>query len=158
MYQYLNRAKWSGHIEKHIRKLEEQERLNGNKTVKCPRPGSLCPESFSTILQLQFHLQDFHGIDMIREPRAQKRLRVESVEVLPGAKKRPRQKYKQEDPGEYFFVNSTMKIIGGQSLDPFIASSGHSISSGSLVNAISGTETPLSSTSDKAPIDSARLP
>jgi len=70
--------------------------------MKCPHPERCCPRNFDSVLELQFHLQDIHGIDMEREP-LQKRAREESEGIRQGPAKKLRGTYNAK---EYCFVNT----------------------------------------------------
>jgi hypothetical protein len=80
--QFMNRGKWLAHIHKHIR------RLDPNKPVKCPHPQTYCATLFNSVKLLQFHLQDAHGIDFIKETTSSKRKRDENEEILPTQRKK----------------------------------------------------------------------
>ncbi|KIW99556.1 uncharacterized protein Z518_11295 [Rhinocladiella mackenziei CBS 650.93] len=108
--QFLNRGKWLGHIHKHI------SCLNAEKPAKCPHPHPYRPTLFDSVKQLQFHLQDSHGIPFIRETVRPKRKRDESEDEMPvQRKRRPRGLNTEADTDEdivkceYVFVNSTME-------------------------------------------------
>ncbi|KAH8701364.1 hypothetical protein GQ44DRAFT_593269, partial [Phaeosphaeriaceae sp. PMI808] len=86
MYQYLNRAKWLVHIQKHIEELERREQ-EGESIVTCPHPDPRCPKSFRSVLHLRFHLEDIHGIPIGKDSKAKKGSRGASERVPPSEKR-----------------------------------------------------------------------
>lgn len=77
LYQFLNRSKWLEHIHKHVHDLDDR------KPLKCPHPQPYCAKLFESVKQLQFHLQDAHGVDFTKEPTRLKRSREETEERQP---------------------------------------------------------------------------
>jgi hypothetical protein len=65
MRQWTKRGDWVEHLRTHIRKLEKKESEGEDLVLECPHDQSRCPKSFSSVLDLRFHLQDIHGIDLI---------------------------------------------------------------------------------------------
>jgi hypothetical protein len=160
VHQFLHRGKWLEHIQRHIEKLKESERQNGSIPVKCPQPEPRCPKNFDCVLELEFHLQDIHGVDMPKQSKACKRSREESEEAQPAPKKRQRRKYKQEVSEDRFFVNTTMEMMSIRSWKGSEASSGNSspfydsaASSWSDGRKSRSANTPLSSISGDTLID-----
>jgi hypothetical protein len=100
MYQYLNRAKWLVHFQKHIKELENRERRGGS-LVTCPHPGPRCLKSFHSVLHLRFHLEDIHGIPMGKELKVEK---VASERILPNKKQHAVKKERSES---CLFINNT---------------------------------------------------
>jgi hypothetical protein len=163
MYQFLNRRKWLEHVHKHVQDLD-----NG-KPARCPHPQPSCAKFFESVLHLQFHLQDTHGIDFIRERVKLKRPREEGEEILPGRGKRPRRgsRRKAEENQdtvikvECAFINTTMETMSDHRPSK---SSGHSTPVSSwdgilMENEVPlGYETPLSSVCNDKLIDPALLP
>jgi hypothetical protein len=107
MHQFLHRAKWLEHIQRHIAALRKFERENGSALVVCPRRNPRCPSYFVCVLDLEFHLQDIHGIDKPKQSTTRKRCDEESEEVQQTMKKRQRCHYKQEASEDHFFVHTT---------------------------------------------------
>lgn len=67
MHQFLHRAKWLAHVHGHIDRLKVAEKMGMQAT--CPHPGPRCPKNFDSILELEFHLQDIHGVDRPKLPK-----------------------------------------------------------------------------------------
>jgi len=162
--QFLNRGKWLDHIHKHV------SCLNAEKPLKCPHPQPYCATLFDSVKQLQFHLQDAHGIPFIRETVRSKRKRDESEDGLPVRRKRRLPGLKKEADTdenmakwEYAFINSTIEKVGNHGSSSIKSSSGSSTplysSDSTLVDDdISHVyETPLSSVYSEDLIDPAIL-
>jgi hypothetical protein len=114
MYQYLYRNMWLAHIQRHIEKLEKQEQQKeGRGTVAiCPHPEQRCPKSFHSVLRLQFHLEDIHGIPMVTvKSKAKKRARKESKQAQQ-AQQTPKKRYKSEHDS---FINITAAMMDAPS-------------------------------------------
>jgi hypothetical protein len=107
MYQYLNRAKWLVHIQKHIEELESRER-EGKSIFTYPHPEPRCPNLFHSVLHLQFHLEDIHGIPMRKVSKAKKVLRGVSERVLTNEKQHTVKKERLES---CLFINNTATTI-----------------------------------------------
>jgi hypothetical protein len=118
MYQYLNRDKWLLHVHRHIYKLEKK--AEGEYTEiecphpkwYCPHPKWYCPKSFQSVLHLQFHLQDIHGIPVAKEPKNKKKKKrsMTNTEQAEYSQEK-RRKLKNDDSGPYFFVNMTAATV-----------------------------------------------
>ena len=113
MHQFLHRATWLEHVQQHIRILHPDQ------PVKCPHPSASCGKVVATPLELQFHLQDAHGIDFIRE-RSLKRARESSEEAQlrppkrsTGGVKKERDLAASSMQGDMVFVNFTAKTVCG---------------------------------------------
>lgn len=126
MHQFLHRAKWLEHIQRHIEGLRKSKRQNESMPIKCPNPEPQCPKNFDCVLELEFHLQDIHGVDMPKESKVRKRSREESEEAQQDTKKRRRHKCKQEKPEDHFFVNITTDTLSSCLWKESASSSGHS--------------------------------
>jgi hypothetical protein len=166
MYQFLNRGKWLEHVHKHVQDLDN------SKPAWCPHPQPSCAKLFESVLHLQFHLQDAHGIDFIRERVTLKRSREGSEEIQLGCVKRQRRgsRRKAEEDQEAVikvgctFINTTLETMSdrwpGQSEQP----SGDSSPVCSWDSPLPedevpfGYETPLSSVCSDELIDPAILP
>jgi hypothetical protein len=111
IHQFLHRAKWLEHTQRHIAKLRKSERETKSTLVVCPRRSPRCPKNFHCVLELEFHLQDIHGVDMPKELKARKRSKEESEEVQQVMKKRQRRDYKQEVSEDHFFVHTTTEMM-----------------------------------------------
>lgn len=74
-YQFLDKRSWKEHLQKHFGEQEEGysrlQRLSKNKAVTCPDPR--CALSFDSTRDFQFHCQDVHCVDRVKEPTANKR-------------------------------------------------------------------------------------
>lgn len=108
--QFLDRRRWLDHIHKHISCLDTE------KSLKCPHPQPHCATLFDSVKQLQFHLQDAHGIPFMRETVRSKRKRDESEDGLPIQRKRRLPGHRTEaDTDEdiikrrYAFINNTIE-------------------------------------------------
>jgi hypothetical protein len=153
MYQYLNRAKWLVHFQKHIDELENCER-KGESIATCPHPGPRCPKSFHSILHLRFHLEDIHGIPMGKESKAK---RVASERILPSENQHAVKKERSES---CLFINITATTMR---TSPWRISKTSSCSTTSYSSRSStwskkkwsGSETPQSSGSSDAKDDLA---
>ncbi len=164
MYQFKNKPKWQTHIQGHVDALDDY------KPVKCNLRTSQCLGPFDSVLRLQFHLQDAHGIHTIKRRRWRKRSRHESDEGQAVEQKRQNVKHKRETIKseeaedqkwslEYAFVNSTIT-----SMEPIAACStskssscrstpSQSLTTSSYGDRESRTLTPLSSVGDEIPIN-----
>jgi len=160
MYQFKNRPKWLIHNETHI------EGLDHSKPMTCYRRRPQCTNSFDSALKLLFHLQDAHGIPLIKKRKwrkrsrkggeesqpvqdvhgvdfkERKRPREESEEFQPVRGKRQRQNYKKEESEikeelmDYPFINTTMEMISVHLSSRSARSSGCSTPSNSSTNSI----------------------
>jgi hypothetical protein len=65
--QFLHRTKWLEHLQRHIEGLRKSERENKLMSVERPCPRPRRPKSFYCVLELEFHLQDIHGLDMPKQ-------------------------------------------------------------------------------------------
>ncbi|RYP53371.1 hypothetical protein DL768_001616 [Monosporascus sp. mg162] len=86
MHQFKIRWTWLDHIQTHITALQ-----NGALPVRCPRLHSHCPGEFTSVLELQFHLQDAFGIEHNGNSTKMKRPRSESDDIPSPKRKRPQQ-------------------------------------------------------------------
>jgi len=82
MYQFKTRPKWLEYVQRHIMDLEE------GKPTRCLHQDPHYPQSFESPLELQFHLQDFHGIEYIKNAAKKKRARDEVDDVSSRGRKR----------------------------------------------------------------------
>ena len=132
----------------------------GVQPIKCLRPESCCTRAFDSVLELEFHFQDIHGINMEREPKPRKRPREECEGIQQGLTKKRRRTKKQDGIKEYCFVSVTIEATGACSPNKYASSSDCSTSVESVSNEgkDSGTNTPLSSVASEIPIDPAILP
>jgi hypothetical protein len=145
MYQFLNRGKWLEHVHKHVQDLDN------SKPAWCPHPQPSCAKLFESVLHLQFHLQDAHGIDFIRERATLKRSREGSEEIQPGRVKRQRRgsrKKAEEDQDTVIkvgctFINTTMETMSDRWLSQPKKSSGDSTPVGSWDSTLLEDEVPL---------------
>jgi hypothetical protein len=151
MHQFLNRGSWLDHIHKHVQDLD------GSKSAECPYPD--CGELFESVQQLQFHLQDDHGVNLIKMISPLKRSRDEGDETHPIQKKRQLRKYKGEEGDgvsinmEHAFVNITIETIGLREPRRIKSSSSSSMEDETLYTC----ETPPSSICSEELIDPAIL-
>lgn len=62
MCHFLQRRKWSGHVDGHVQALEREEQraaeLHERKHV--PGPEERCAILFGSVRDLQFHIQNVH--------------------------------------------------------------------------------------------------
>lgn len=162
--QFLNRGRWLDHIHKHT------SRLDAEKSLKCPHPQPYCATLFDSVKQLQFHLQDAHGIPFIRETVRSKRKRDESEDGLAVQRKRRLPGLKSEPDSdenmvkrEYAFINSTIEQMHDQGPSSTKSSFGCSTPLHSLDSSVADDEvprcykTPLSSVCGEEFIDPAIL-
>ena len=105
-----DKSGWSN-LQRHIEGLRKSERENKLMSVECPYPRPRCPKSFDCVLELEFHLQDIHGLDMPKQSKTRKRSRVQSEEVQQAMKKRQRRDYEQEVSESHFFVHTTTEMM-----------------------------------------------
>jgi hypothetical protein len=150
MYQFKNRSKWLTHIKEH------RQGLDHSKPMVCHCRMAQCTESFDLGLKLLFHLQDAHGIPLIKKRKSwktsrkgreegesvqelygvsfigPKRPREESEELQPVRKKRQRQGYEKDEPKikeeliEFSFITTTPEIIRDRASVKSSTSSGSS--------------------------------
>ena len=166
MYQFKNKTKWQSHIQKHVDALEDC------KPVKCGLRTKQCANTFNSILDFQFHLQDAYGINTLKRPKNRKRSSNPDAEGHPIQRKRTqltlqkRKKVKCENAKdqtllmEFKFVNTTFAAMEATvaSSSPSTLSSRRSSPSDSATTSSPGsrdsrTETPPSSICDETPID-----
>ncbi len=112
MQQFLDREKWKAHIDGHI------EMLDGCKATKCTHPRRKCLDAFPSVLEMKFHLQDVHCIELTKGTK--RRRSGSEVETTPARRKRSR-RTKDRDPDvkrdpwsqfTYEFVDETTKLCG----------------------------------------------
>jgi len=150
MQQFLDREKWKAHIDRHI------ERLDDCKATKCPHPRPKCVDAFQSVLELKFHLQDVHCIELTKGTK--RRRSGSEVDTMPARRKRSRQtkdhdldmKLDMWPQFTYEFVDETTKLCGqasiGTSTPPSISSGWSSPSNTAATDEITdATETPASS-------------
>ena len=164
MHQFPHRAKWLEHIQRHIAALEKSEREYKSVLVVCPRRKPGCPKFFDCVLELEFHLQDIHGLDMPKQSKTRKRFNDESEEVQQTMKKRRRRHYKQEPSEDHFFVHTSTEMMterlwkGSAGSSCRSSPSSESAASSSIDGRKSrSVSTPLSSVSSDTLIDPAIL-
>ncbi|KAL2056550.1 hypothetical protein ABVK25_002944 [Lepraria finkii] len=152
MQQFLDREKWKAHIDRHI------EGLDGCQATKCPHPRPKCVDAFPSVLEMKFHLQDVHCIELTKKTK-RRRSRSE-VETMPARRKNLRRtkdvKLDSCPQSPYEFVDETTKLCSqygtGTSTTPSISSERSSPSNTSGTDEITdATETLASSvcTDDK---------
>ena len=73
IHQFLNHGSWLDYIHRHVQELDE------SKPMKCLYPD--CGELFESVQQLQFHLQDAYGVNLIQMTSLLKRSRDEGDET-----------------------------------------------------------------------------
>jgi hypothetical protein len=117
MHHWIWRQHWSAHVREHIEKLERREKGGGLVVIECPHANSGCPKSFQSVLQLRFHLQDIHGIDMnagVRNARKRrKRPRDgDGEEMQRLCVKRSESQSQKGVSGQCGFINSTLATMG----------------------------------------------
>jgi len=150
MQQFLDREKWKSHIDRHI------EMLDDCKATKCTHSRRQCVDAFPFVLEMKFHLQDVHCIELTKE--AKRRESGDEMETMPAPRKRSRQTKDYDADVKldfwpqfpYEFVDETTKLCEqhatGTSAPPFISSNRSSPSNTSTTNEITDvTETPASS-------------
>ena len=109
MYQFKNKPKWESHIQRHVSALEE-------KSIRCELQTPQCSLTFNSALELQFHLQDAHGIHSCKRPKGQKRPRNELNEgysIQPNKKRITLQNRAEDQPSllENIFTNSAISSM-----------------------------------------------
>jgi hypothetical protein len=161
MHQFKNKKKWQTHVQGHIDDMDDR------KHVRCKLQTQQCLDPFDSVLELQFHLQDVHGINTIKRRKWRKRSRYESDEgQCDKEKKRQPVKYKRKPIKseeaqdqkwilDYAFVNSTIASMESISASSGTSKSPHynSPSHGSARGSERCTQTPLPSVCDETPID-----
>ena len=150
MQQFLDRERWKGHIDKHIEELDDY------KANRCPHPRPKCVDAFQSVLEMKFHLQDVHCIEVSKGVKRRKSLSEE--EPMPVRRKRSRQSNNHDPNAElesgprftYKFVDETTKLCSQQyartSTTPSVDSNCSSPSNTATTDEITdATETPASS-------------
>ncbi|KAF2476153.1 uncharacterized protein BDR25DRAFT_350441 [Lindgomyces ingoldianus] len=91
---YCPYYKWLLHIQKkHMAKLEKRETVK-ESAITCPPPHPNCPKSFHSVLHLEFHLEDIHGIPLTKKPNAKRKRPVnERKQVMSPPEKRCKSEY-----------------------------------------------------------------
>ena len=150
MQQFLDREKWKAHLDGHIALLDDC------KATNCAHLRQKCVDAFPSVLELKFHLQDVHCIELTK---GIKRRRSNSeVDATPARRKRSR---KSEDhdsdvkldswpQSTYEFVDETTNLCGrqgpGRSTPPSIGSERSSPSNSPAIDELTdATETPVTS-------------
>lgn len=82
MQQFLDQEKWKAHIDRHIKRLDDC------KAIKCPHSRLKCVDAFQSILEMKFHLQNVHCIELIKG--IKRRRSSNEVEFEPNWRKRSR--------------------------------------------------------------------
>jgi hypothetical protein len=109
MYQYLNRAKWLLHIQKHIIDLDKKKQQDPSLVLQCSYPEPRYPPSFDSILKLQFHIDDVHRIPTIQSTHTGKRTCPEDKEAYSAKLKRQRSVGKTTTT--FTFINTSVSLI-----------------------------------------------
>jgi hypothetical protein len=164
-YQFKNKPKWQSHIQRHIDALPEQP-------GKCELRTQQCSVPFNSALELQFHLQDAHGIHTLKRPKSRKRRSNQTDEEysIPPKKKQPTRQSEEEVKCEiakqqtrllkYACINTTIESVETATTSKSTSKStscGSSLASTPAASSYgcrsSRTQTPLSSICDEVQVD-----
>lgn len=170
-YQFKTRRGWLEHIYEH--KIRLKMLLEDKpRSIRCPDKWPHCPQEFVSVLELEFHLSDNHGIPLAEELKMRKRPTddMEDIDVLTCQGKRPKLSSCTAEDGdetpdartEGVFINAVYGLEGSKGADsaPSSRSSTYSWSkSDTLVEneCLSSYSTPLSSITSEDLIDPALL-
>ena len=95
MHQFHDKAEWRDHISDHFGIFEKNVgSLHDGTSLKCPVPGSHCPDAFVSAQQVKFHLQNNHGAEFVK--RAKKSRPLDEVDARCPKTKRVRSVIKYE--------------------------------------------------------------
>jgi hypothetical protein len=110
MYQFTERRGWLSHMHQHLEalRLVESNASTLSQSIQCPHPEPECPKHFSSVLKLEFHLQDIHGLDMRRRSADGVKAGGEDFRSTRKRKRRESQLKKEDYIKEISFVNSTI--------------------------------------------------
>lgn len=147
--QFLDREKWKAHLDEHIGLLDDC------KATKCTHPRQKCIDAFPSVLELKFHLQDVHCIELTKG--IKRRRSTNQADTMPARRKRSRMS-KDRDPDvkvdmwaqlTYEFVDETTTLCSrrspGTSIPPSISSHGSSPSNTATDESMGAAEMPASS-------------
>lgn len=147
--QFLDREKWKAHLGEHIGLLDD------SKATKCTHPRQKCIDAFPSVLELKFHLQDVHCIELTKG--IKRRRSTNQADTMPARRKRSRMS-KDRDPDvkvdmwaqlTYEFVDETTTLCSrrspGTSTPSSISSHGLSPSNTARDESMGAAETPASS-------------
>lgn len=160
MYQFKSKPKWQSHIQRHIDALGEQP-------VKCEFRTQQCSFPFNSTLELQFYLQDAHGIHSLKKLRTRKRRnnqtegrsfsQLKKTQLTGQSKADIKSETVKEQTAllEYTFVNASIKSVEIATAFKSASKSSSrtpslpvSTASSSCGRRGSGSQTPLSSVCD----------
>jgi hypothetical protein len=159
MYQFKSKPKWQSHIQRHIDALGEQP-------VKCELRTQQCSVPFNSTLELQFHLQDAHGIHSLKKLRTRKRRNKQTDErCFSQPKKTQLTRQSKADIKsetgkeqtallEYTFVNASIESV--EIATTFKSTSKSSSRTSSLAVSTAGSSCGRRSSGSQTPLSSIR--
>ena len=165
MHQFKIRWTWLGHIQTHVRLLQER-----STALQCPHAHSHYPGKFDSILELQFYLQDAFGVERISTVLKTKRPKCKYDDIEPTKRqmiRRCRNNLKADDimafslsrrsSSNYDIDNLRTKGILSPTLidDSLESTPFYSLSGMTFDTAALGSSTLLSSISSKEMLDPA---